>query len=84
MKTADFSRKSSPAPASLLTAAVRKSFLFLVARMHRSRAAAFAAAFMALIFARRLMTPATRPQAQDTAPTGRVFDGEYRRIHEPR
>jgi len=56
---------------------IRKIFLFLIGRAHRSKVATFAAALMALLFAQRLMAPTQR--RNDNEP-GRTFDGEYRRI----
>jgi len=87
MKTADAFRKPHYEPnreprhePSLLTALVRKAFVFVLARAPRSRLAAFTAAAMALVFARQLLAHnAPRPQA-----SGRVIEGEYRRIRDPR
>lgn len=56
---------------------IRKTFLFLVSCAHRSRVAAYAAALMALFFARYLTVPAERKTSRKT---GRTFDGEYRRL----
>jgi len=53
---------------------IRKIFLFLIARAHRNSMAAFSAAAMALLFARRLAAPAKPPAG------GRTFEGEFRRI----
>ncbi|RTL54393.1 MAG: hypothetical protein EKK46_08055 [Rhodocyclaceae bacterium] len=80
MKHADFSRTPR---VSLFTTLVRKSFVFLAARIHRSRVAALGAALLALFFARRLMTQ-TAARQEDARTQGRVIDGEYRRVHEPR
>lgn len=68
---------------SLFTMLVRKSFLFLVARIHRSRLAALGAAMLALLFARRLTTQAAA-QGNSADSRSRVIDGEYRRINETR
>ena len=81
MKNPEASR-SHDAP-TLFTTLVRKGFAYLLARAPRSRLAAFASAFVALVFARQLLVPAhtSRPAS---APSGRVFEGEFRRIHDPR
>ena len=86
MKNADFSRKPQHSPqTSLISALVRKLFLFLVARARRSPLAASGAALLALLCARRLLTEAAtsrRAAPQATARRGRVLEGEYRRVHE--
>jgi hypothetical protein len=90
MKNADFSRTSHHFhrdQPSLLTRLVRRGFASLLARAPRSSLAAFGSAFMALVFARRLMVPVTPSPAKRSAeqsPSGRVFEGEFRRIRESR
>lgn len=96
MKNADFSRNhhhshasrpsaSGPAP-SMFTALVRQVFVFLVTRAPRSRLAALGAATMALLFARRLMTRAATARQGNAAASGhsgRVIEGNFRRINDP-
>lgn len=59
---------------------IKQSFLFLLARAHRSRLAAFGSALLALAFGRQLMarTAADQQGRRET----RVIDGEYRRIRD--
>lgn len=71
-------RRNASSPVSPFTVLVRKGFAFLLARAHCSRAAAFGAALVALAFSRRLMTPLRR----DDATSGRIFEGEFRRVDE--
>lgn len=77
MKTAD----SRP---SLFQTLVRKGFGFLLARVHRSRFAALGAAAMALLFARHLVARTQSTSSRNTAPSGHVYEGEFRRIRESR
>lgn len=83
MKNADFSRTFHRDQPSLLTRLVRRGFASLLARAPRSSLAAFGSAIMALVFARRLMVPVTPSCAErspERSPSGRVFEGEFRRI----
>lgn len=76
-------KNADPRPTLFLTL-VRKGFGFLLARVHRSRLAALGAAVMALLFARHLAARAQTTPSRDTAPSGQVYEGEFRRIRESR